>query len=263
LRAPVSDLIAARAPTTIELTLYTMLFYMPVGIASGIIASRRRNRAPDHVFRLSAFTATSVPAFILGLMLLSLLYVGLGWGGIGRVSDPVQRIINSPDFKVYTGLYTIDGLINGRLNVTLDALQHLVMPVLALSALHWATVGRVTRTVMIDELDKPYIIAAEARGIPDRQIYWKHAARNALVPALTSSVLGAASLLTGVYVIERVFNLHGVSELIVATGVAALADAPLAMGFALYSVIVVLIVMVVLDIAQAIVDPRMRERLTQ
>jgi peptide/nickel transport system permease protein len=84
-----------------------------------------------------------------------------------------------------------------------------------------------------------------------------------LIPALTTSMLSAASLVSGVYVIERVFNLHGVSELIAGSGLAGLGDAPLALGFAIYSVSVVLIVMFGLDLAQAIVDPRLRERLTE
>jgi peptide/nickel transport system permease protein len=261
LRAPVLELILLRAPVTIELTLFTMLFYIPAGIISGVLASRRRHRTTDRVFRFTSFAATSIPPFVLGLMMISFLYVGLGWFAPGRLSAPFERVVGAAEFHAYTGLYTVDGLLNGRLDLSLDALQHLVMPVLSLSALHWATVGRVTRSTMMEELDKEYVIAALARGVSDRKIHWKHVLRNALIPALTSSMLSAASLLTGVYVIERVFNLHGVSELIAGSGLAGLEDAPLALGFAIYSVCVVLVVMFVLDIAQALADPRLREKL--
>lgn len=262
LNAPVFELISRRAPVTLELTLWAVITYIPGGLVAGIVASRRRNRRVDHVFRLAAFTATSIPSFILGLMMLSFLYVGLGWVGAGRLSGPLETVVSGDSWREITGLFTIDGVLNGRFDVALDALQHLLMPVVALSALHWATVGRVTRAAMIEEIDKPYIIAAEARGVSERHLYWKHAFRNAITPGLTSSMLSAASLLTGVFVIERVFNLHGVSELIVASGTASLADAPAALGFGVFSVIVVLIIMFALDVAQAVVDPRLREGVT-
>ncbi|CAG0988749.1 Dipeptide transport system permease protein DppB [Gammaproteobacteria bacterium] len=262
-RASVLDLIQARAPITIELTLWSMIVFIPTGILSGVIASRRRGRLIDRVFGVTAFGATSIPPFVLGLMMISFLYIGLGWFAPNRLSADMEIAVRAPDFTAFTGLYTLDGVLNGRLDISLDALQHLVMPVLSLSALHWATVGRVTRTTMVEELDKDYVIAAQARGVSERRIMWKHVLRNALIPALTTSVLSAASLVSGVYVIERVFNLHGVSELIAGTGLTSLGDAPLALGFAIYSVSVVLIVMFVLDLAQAIVDPRLRERLTE
>jgi len=262
LNAPVYELIGSRAAVTLELTMWAVITYIPTGLVAGIVAGWRRSRRADHVFRLTAFTATSIPSFILGLMMLSFLYVGLGWAGPGRLSGPFETVVTGSGWREFTGLFTIDGLLNGRFDIALDALQHLLMPVIALSALHWATVGRVTRAAMIEEIDKPYIIAAQARGVSEWRLYWKHAFRNAIAPGLTSSVLSAASLLTGVFVIERVFNLHGVSELIVASGTASLADAPAALGFGVFSVIVVLIIMFVLDVAQAVVDPRLREGVT-
>ncbi len=262
-RAQVLDLIQARAPITIELTMWAMLTFIPTGILSGVIASRQRGKLIDRVFGLTSFGATAIPPFVLGLMMISFLYVGLGWFAPGRLSAPIEVVVNAANFQEFTGMYTLDGLLNGRLDVSLDALQHLVMPVVALSALHWATVGRVMRTTMVEELDKDYVTAAQARGVSDNRIVWKHVLRNALIPALTTSVLSAASLVSGVYVIERVFNLHGVSEIIAGTGLAGFGDAPLALGFAVYSVSVVLIVMFALDVAQAVVDPRLRERLTE
>jgi ABC-type dipeptide/oligopeptide/nickel transport system permease component len=262
-RVPVQVYLKTRMPVTAELTLYSILLFIPAGILSGAVAAWTRNRKPDHGFRFTAFTATSVPPFILGLMMISFLYVGLKWFAPGRLSQDIEMFVKSTAFHSYTGLVTIDGVLNGRLDVTLDAFKHLVMPVVTLSAVHWATLGRVTRQAMIEELDRNYIIAAKARGVPQRLIIWRHALRNAMVPAVTSSGLSIASLVTGVYVIEVVFNFHGVSELITASGSFGIPDAPAALGFALYSVIVVLVVMFVLDVVQAMVDPRLRERLSE
>jgi peptide/nickel transport system permease protein len=152
---------------------------------------------------------------------------------------------------------TIDGLLNGQLDVSLEALRHLVLPVITLSLVHWATLGRVTRAAMIEELGQQYVIAALSRGLSQREAVWRHALRNAILPGLNSSAIAVASLVTGVFVIESVFGFHGISELMV-IAVTQL-DLPLTLGIAVYSVLVVLPFMLVLDILQAIIDPRMRE----
>lgn len=261
LHVNVLDYLTAHTPVTAELMLYSLLLFIPLGIISGVRAAEKRARTFDNSFRFVAFTATSIPPFILGLMMISLFYVGLGWFAPNRLSDPISVIVNSPQFHSYTGLITIDGALNGRWDITLDALKHLAMPVISVCALHWATLSRVTRAAMIDELDKDYVLAARSRGLPMRAIVWRHALRNALVPALTSSVLSAASLLGGVYVVELVFNFRGLSNMIVAATAQGIPDIAAALGFAIYNVIAVLLLMFVLDVLQAVIDPRLRERL--
>jgi ABC-type dipeptide/oligopeptide/nickel transport system permease component len=110
---------------------------------------------------------------------------------------------------------------------------------------------------MIEELGQQYVTAARSRGLSMREVVWRHAFRNAILPGLNSSAVSVATLVTGVFVVETVFDLHGVSELI-AVAVAQL-DLPLTLGFAVYSVLVVLPLMLVLDVLQAAVDPRLRE----
>ena len=102
--------------------------------------------------------------------------------------------------------------MNGRLDVTKDAFRHLVLPVFTLSLLYWATISRVTRVSMIEEKNQEYLVAAKAKGLPDRTLEWRHAFRNATVPAFTAMILSAAGLVTGIYVIESVFNFKGLSE---------------------------------------------------
>jgi ABC-type dipeptide/oligopeptide/nickel transport system permease component len=163
---------------------------------------------------------------------------------------------NSSSFRTFTGLLTIDGLLNGRPEVTLAAARHLVMPVISLSLFHWATLGRVTRASVIEEVNKGYVTAAHARGLPRSRILWGHTVPNVLVPSLTASALSAATLITGVYVIELVFGWPGVSRLI--TNSMWQPDVAMASGFAVYSVVAVLSVMILLDIVQLVVDPRLR-----
>lgn len=258
LRTDVLPALLERTPATAELTLYSLLLLIPLGLASGVIAGWKRGRIADRGFRLFAYVGTAIPPFILGLVLLSIFYVGLYWFPPERLGVAMNLDSRASSFKEYTGLLTVDGLLNGRLDVTIDALRHLVLPVFTLSLTHWATLGRVTRASMVEELDKDYIVAARSRGLPSRTIIWQHAFRNAAPPALATTALTAASLVTGVYVIEAVFGFHGVSELITRSWLYT-PDAPMAMGFALYSVLAVLLVMLLLDVVQAIINPHIRE----
>jgi peptide/nickel transport system permease protein len=142
----------------------------------------------------------------------------------------------------------------------LDAFKHLVMPVATLGALHWATLSRVTRAAMLDEVGKDYVMAARSHGVSQRSIIWRHMLRNALVPALTSSALSAASLLGGVYIVEVIFSVKGLSLMITSSLAEQTADTAAALGFVVYNVIAVLILMFILDVLQAIFDPRLREK---
>ena len=132
------------------------------------------------------------------------------------------------------------------------------MPVFTLSLYHWATLGRIARISMINERRKEYVTSARARGLPERRVVWHHAFRNMLSPSLTSMVLSATSIITGVFVVEIIFNFPGVSRVIL-SAMDGVPDAPAALGFAVYSVFIVLLLMFFLDVLQAILDPRIRE----
>jgi peptide/nickel transport system permease protein len=250
-------LIKRRLPVTAELTFYTVLLMVPVALISGVMSGWRSYGRFDRGYRITAFSATSIPPFILGLFLLSIFYVGLDWFPPGRTSIYTLTLSTS-DFRTITGFLTFDGLLNGRPDVTLDALRHLVLPVFTLSLLYWATISRVTRVAMIEEKNKEYLTAARAKGLRERQLEWRHAFRNAAQPAFTAMILSAAGLVTGVYVIETVFNMKGLSELIT-RGFFYAPDAPLVMGFAVVSVLLVLPIILLFDLLRTIIDPRLRE----
>jgi peptide/nickel transport system permease protein len=258
IRSDVLPALIGRSPVTAELALYSLLFFIPLGLVAGVRAGSRKGSLADQRFRLGAFIGTSMPPFILAIVLLSIFYVSVHWFPPERLGYASNQIIRSPTFHTYTGLLTIDGILNGQLGVTFDAARHLVLPVITLSLVHWATLSRITRASIIEELQKDYITAGKARGISNKPLVWKHAFRNSLSPALTSSILSAAALFTGIFVVEVIFNFRGVSDLIV-NSIGNIPDPPLALGFVIYSVLVVLILMLILDIIQALVDPRVRE----
>ncbi len=251
-----------RTPATLELTLYSLLIFIPVGIITGAVSAGSVHRRKDLALQVSAFIATAMPTFILALFLISVFYAGLKWFPPGRLSSALSYAIQGNSFHAYTGLMTIDGLLNARLDVTVDALRHLVLPVFTLSLFHWATLQRITRAAMLDEFGKEYMLAAKARGISQRRAVWHHALHNVFSPVLTSSMLSAASLLTGVFVVEIIYNYPGVSY-VITRGITTIPDAPAAIGFAVYSILAVMALMFVLDVIQAWMDPRYREGLLE
>ena len=131
------------------------------------------------------------------------------------------------------------------------------MPALTLAIAQWSILGRLTRALVIEESQQEYVAAARARGLPERKVMWNHALRNALPPLITNSMLSAATMLTGIFVVEILFNIPGVSSIAVKS-MAYVPDAPAALGFAIYSVVVVLLLMSVLDLIQVWADPRLR-----
>lgn len=249
----------ARTPATAELTLFSLLvIILPFGFYFGAVAGWRRDRF-DSIFRGGAFFVTSIPPFILALAFMAVFYVNLGWFAPERISLQYAYEITKETFAAPTGMITLDSLFNGRYDIFKDALRHLAMPALTLSLYHWATLARITRASMIEQRQKEYIVSARARGISARRVLWRHAFRNILAPSLTSLGLSAASLITGVYVVEIIYDLNGVSDIITTAMNGGVPDAPAILGFAVYSVIVVLVIMFVLDVIQAWMDPRIRE----
>jgi ABC-type dipeptide/oligopeptide/nickel transport system permease component len=247
-----------RTSVTLELGLYSLLFLIPLGLISGVLAGWKRSGWFDRLFRGFAFLGTSTPSFILALVLLSVFYINLDWFAPDRISLNYRLEVSEDTFRQVTGLLTVDSLLNGRLDIFLDAWRHLAMPVFTLSLYHWATLGRIARASMLQERSKEYVLSARARGIAERRVVWRHAFRNMLSPALTSIALSTTSIVTGVFVAEIIFNFKGVSQVIL-SAMSGIPDAPAALGFAVYSILLVLILMFLLDVLQAALDPRIRE----
>jgi peptide/nickel transport system permease protein len=260
LKNDIFDVITRLAPATIELTFYSMIFFIPFGIIAGLLAGWRKNGYYDWSFRISAYVATSLPLFILAFVMLGVFYISLYWFAPGRLGTQQMLLVQSSAFTKYTGLLTIDGILNGRIDITMDAFRHLALPVITLSLANWATLGRVTRISVIEEREKDYIMAAQARGVPRRVILWRHVLLNVLPPGLTSSAISAASLITGVYIIELIYNYNGMSSLLF-TSSGFLPDVAAVMGFTVYSITGTLLVMFVLDVLRALIDPRLREEI--
>ena len=257
LRDEVLPSLLRRTPATVELTFFSIILFVPLGLLAGAVSGWRQGKWFDSSFRGFAFFGTSIPSFILALIFIAVFYVQLGWFAPARMSNQTKYQMQEESYKQPTGFMTVDALVNGRYDIFEESLRHLAMPVMTLSLFHWATLGRLTRSTIIETRKKEYIVSARARGVIERRVLWKHAFRNALAPALTSMGLSAASLLTGVFVVEIIFGINGVSE-VITKATSGIPDAPAALGFAVYSVIIVRVLMFLLDVVQAILDPRVR-----
>jgi peptide/nickel transport system permease protein len=253
---PVKDLIARRFPATVELTMFTVIPIIFIGVWMGIKAAVNHNKPVDQFARIFAILGHSLPSFIFALIALMVFYANLGWFPPGRLSDWANAVVNSPTWNSYTSLYTLDSLLNGRVDIFLDALRHLVLPVIVLSTISWATYLRVTRSSMLETLRQEYVVTARAKGLKERDVVNGHARPNALIPVATLSGLTVAGLLGGAVITETVFEFPGIGQ--AAGQAAAQLDVIAVMSFTLLAAFILIIANLVVDVMYAFLDPRVR-----
>jgi peptide/nickel transport system permease protein len=255
-RQTVLEGLKQRAPATLELTLYAMVPAVAFALALGSLSARVKNRLPDHLVRGAAFVAWAFPPFILALILMNVFYAWLGWFPPERASVWAEPIINSAKFQQFTGLLTLDALLNARMDIFWDALRHLALPAFTLALTEWALLTRIMRSSLLDTLRQDYVTTARAKGVPEKRVINFHARRNALLPVVSAGGVMTSMLITGVVVIEVIFNFNGVGRWAVRAILST--DIPVAVGFAIFSCSVVVLASLVSDILYALLDPRIR-----
>ncbi len=253
---PVKDLLRRRFPATIELALYTIPVIIIVGVWMGIKAAVKHNKPFDQMARVFAILGHSLPSFVLGLLLLMIFYAQLGWFPPGRLSDWANAVVNSSAWHSYTSLVTIDALLNGRVDVCLDALRHLFLPVMTLATISWATYLRVTRSSMLETLRQEYVVTARAKGLKEQDVINGHARPNALIPVATLAGFTVAGLLGGAVFTETIFNYPGIGQ--AAGAAAAQMDVIAVLSFTLLSGLILIVANLVVDVMYAFLDPRVR-----
>ncbi len=253
---PVVDLIMRRFPATLELTIWAVAPVVLVGIWLGVQAAVHHNGVIDQAARIFSIVGTSFPTFVFGLLMLMIFYANLQWFPPGRLSDEFSKVVESAAFNRYTYLITFDAILNGRFDIFLDALRHLVMPILTLSYINWATFLRVTRGSMLETLRMEYVTTARAKGLPERDVIYKHAQPNAMLPVVTLAGFSVVGLLAGAVITETVFNYPGIGS--AAVRAATSLDVVAMLGFALFDGFILIVAALVVDILYALVDPRVR-----
>ncbi len=195
-------------PATLELSTVGTLIGLILGIPLGVLAAVKRGSAVDQIVRVIGLIGYSVPIFWLGLMGLLLFYARLDWvEGPGRIG-----IVYEYTFTPITGLFLLDAVLQGDWGAFRDIFGHIILPGSLLGYLSLAYISRMTRSFMLGELSKEYIVAARAKGLSESRIIWGHALRNAAVPLVTVIALSYVNLLEGSVLTETIFSWPGIGN---------------------------------------------------
>ena len=253
---PVLDAIGHFLPPSIELTLWSFVPTVLVGVWLGILAAVHHNRLLDHVLRLFSIVAWSFPAFVFGLLMLTIFAGDVYWFPPGRLSDTAFQEVLGPGFNQYTRIHTIDSVLNLRPDIFWDALRHLILPSVTLSMVSWALLLRVTRSSVLEALSQDYVRTARSKGISERTILYSHVLRNALIPVATVGGLLIIGLLNGVVIVEMVFNYKGIGWFF-ATAALQL-DIISVLGLTIFNGLIVALGNLAVDVSYGFLDPRVR-----
>jgi len=255
-KGTVWEVISRRLPATAELALWTALPMVGIGIYLGIVSAVNHNKLIDQVLRVFSIVGWSIPVFVFGLLVLMFFYAKLGWFPPGRLSDWAIQIVQSAGFIQYTKMYSIDALLNGRIDIFWDALRHLILPVLTLAYLDWAYLLRVTRSSMLDTLNQDYMTTARAKGLSENKVIMRHAVPNALIPVVTVGALMLIALLNGVVITETIFNIPGMGSFLAESALSL--DVVSVLGVTMFNCLILLLGNLIVDIMYGIIDPRIR-----
>ncbi|CAN5478853.1 MAG: ABC transporter permease [Pseudomonadota bacterium] len=249
-RQPVTTLMAAAIPATIELALAGLFISLVISIPGGVIAyvlyRRKREAAADLVVTL----LQSMPSFLWALLLI--VVFGVLWPVLpfsGRVGQDVT-------LPGITGLALVDLLITGQFNAWLSALSHLLLPALALALSFAPLVIRVLRSGLIDAANEPYVEVARLRGLSETRILWRHMLKNAALPTITMIGVQFGFLFGGALLVEMIFGFPGVGNLMVQAVKGN--DLPLIQGIALLFCVLMLGINAIVDVLYAVLNPRLR-----
>lgn len=227
---PVGAALLDRAEPTFFLTLFSMLIASVIALPVGIMAAYRRGTFFDQAVTTLTMLAASIPSFWLGLILIQVFAVRLGWFPVAGYGGPDASL--------------------------LTRLSHLVLPAVALGVVSSALITRFTRASMLDVLNDDYVRTARSKGMSEMRVVLRHAFKNALIPVLTVVGLTAALLVSGAVVTETVFSLPGVGNLVVSAVLRR--DYPVIQGALLVIAAIYVLINFGIDMLYLMIDPRVR-----
>jgi peptide/nickel transport system permease protein len=246
------DLFLQRFPATIELSVCAIVLAIVLGIPLGYMAARRRESWFDNLSVVGSLIGVAVPVFFLAFLLKYIFAVKLHYLPVSGRQDP------DLDATRVTGFFVLDGVLTREWDAAWDALKHLILPALALMTIPFAVIFRITRASVLEVLDEDYVRTAESKGLTNSTIRGRHILRNALLPVVTTIGLQTGGLLVGAVLTERVFSFGGIGD--------ALAIAFERRDYAVLQVCILMaavtfvVINLLVDIAYAVIDPRVRTR---
>ncbi len=230
LNRSVTAALVERLPVTLSLAALALAFAVACGVTAGIVAAVNHNRWPDQAVMTTALLGLSVPDFWLGLVMVLVFAVSLGWLPSGGFTPFLQ----SPT----------------------EWLRGMILPALTLGLVQVGFIARMARASMLDTLGQDYVRTADAKGLAKLRVVLRHALPNAMIPILTVIGIVSGALLGGAVIVEQVFSIPGIGRLIV--GAIASRDFPVLQGGLLFLAVVYLAINLMVDILYAVVDPRVR-----
>ena len=228
---PVLPVILARFPLTLELALFSMVIALAVGVPAGVFAATHNERPSDLVVRLVAMLGQSTPSFVIGLVFIYVL-------------------------SVYFHILPAMGSFTSLFSDPLGNLGQMILPAITLGFAFAASVTRVARSAMLDVLGDDYVRTARSKGAPARSVVWHHALPNALIPVVTLSGVEFGYLLGGAVIVEQIFALPGLGRLTL--DAISQRDYALVEGAVLFIAFNFMVVNLLVDLAYAALDPRIR-----
>ncbi len=271
---PVTDLLIERFPVTLELTLVALVLATTLGIGLGVIAAARRNSAADVATMVVANIGISTPIFVLALILIFVFSVVLKdtpfWFPPGQRMTPGMSVIPLAEswgltdltgplrtvVDLLSNMFVVNSLITGQWEALGDALNHLVLPAVALATIPLSIIARMTRSSLLDVMGQDYIRTARAKGLRENAVVMRHGLRNAILPVVTVIGLSLGGLLAGAVLTESVFGLTGLGRTIT-EGVLG-RDYTVVQGVTLVTALIYVLVNLAVDISYAFLDPRIR-----
>lgn len=227
---PVTEVLLAALGPTINLAVLAQVLAILIGVPAGIVAAKKQGTSTDQTVMVGALLGISVPSFLLGLFLMLLFGVILGWLPVAGYSPPEEGLG--------------------------EALRYLALPAIALGAMQAALIARMTRTSMLDTLSKNYMKTAKAKGLRGRVVLYKHALRNAALPIITTIGQTLGTLIAGAAVVETVFNIPGIGQLIVNS--VDRRDLVVIQGVVLLIAVSYVLINFLVDLLYSVLDPRVR-----
>jgi peptide/nickel transport system permease protein len=238
-------------PATLELITLSALLVVALAIPIGMVAGRRANSWFDNVVRVLSYVGVAVPAFVVAIIFL------LVFGFMLHIAPSIGRI--SPNIvapPTVTGFLTIDSLISGNMAALFDALVHLILPALALALGPIAQEARITRSSVVENLNKDYILSTVSHGVPERLLTLKYLLRPSLIPTVSVMGLDISSLIANAFLVELIYNWPGISRY----GINAMLrkDLNAIVAVVMIAGIIFAIANIVVDLIVAYLDPRIR-----
>ena len=253
-RRPVLEDIAQRAPASIELVTAAMLLALMVGIPLGLVAARWRGRSPDVLSRLVAVVGVSMPSFWLAIVLQLVFFQWLDLLPVAGSYDP-DLDYTSP-LRSVTNMPILDALLTGNWTVLRSALSHVILPAVVIAAYPAGVITRMVRASVLDTIGEDHVRMVRALGFPERSVFARFALRHAWSPVVALLALVFAYALVNTFLVEAIFNRPGLGSY-AASAIGAL-DTPAIVGVTLFVALVYVLGNLVVDVVQAMIDPRIR-----